>query len=281
VDELEPLCDKLDTHGLSAIGAPTRLLDMSPEECWHFGEKARHLGIVIGEAGMWENLLTDDDELQNERIRKVRLMLRKADDMGCHCVVSPVGSKHSSGRALAPHQYNYTKACRTEFRDVVLRILEGLGLRTTRYVIEPWHNTFFYQPEEIRSFIDSVDHPHFGLHLDQMNLVSQETFYDTTGLIERTFDLLADVTASVHLKDIQYDNSHMFLKMDEVTIGDGVMDYESYLKHLAALPPGLPCYCEHMAEERDYALNFARLHHLAAKAGVRFLRRGEDQQPQV
>ena len=58
-----------------------------------------------------------------------------------------------------------------------------------------------------------------------------------------------------------------------VTIGDGVMDYDTYLKRLAQLPPDTPCYCEHMAEERDYALNFARLHHLAGKAGVHFQKR--------
>jgi sugar phosphate isomerase/epimerase len=156
-----------------------------------------------------------------------------------------------------------------------LRILDGLDLTTCKYVIEPWHNTFFYQPEAIRAFIDSVDHPMFGLHLDQMNIVSQETFHHTTDLINRTFDLLADAVASVHLKDIRCDHTHMFLKWDEVNIGDGVMDYETYLKRLADLPPDTPCYCEHMPGERDYALNFARLHFLAQKAGVRFLGRAE------
>jgi len=272
VDELEPLCDKLDTHGLSAIGAPARLADMQPDECADFGGKARELGIVIGESGMWENLLTDDRDLRDHRVRRVRALLRNADIMGCHCVVSLVGTKHGSDSALAPHPYNFSEGCRLEFRDVVLRILDGLELSTTRYVIEPWHNTFFYQPEEIRSFIDSVDHPRFGLHLDQMNVVSQSSFYNTTALIERTFDLLADVAVSAHLKDVQCDHRHMFLKYDEVNIGDGVMDYQTYLTRLAALPPDLPCYCEHMAEERDYALNFARLHHLAASLLFSFRR---------
>jgi len=51
------------------------------------------------------------------------------------------------------------------------------------------------------------------------------------------------------------------------------MDYETFLKRLAELPADTTCYCEHMREERDYALNFARLHRLAEKAGVRFLPR--------
>ena len=272
IEELEPLCERLDAQGLSAIPAP---LNLDEEACGRFGEKAEALGLVVGEAGMWENLMTGDAEVRARRIAEVRGMLRKAEIMGCRCVVSLVGSRDPSDAPLAPLAYMYTEECKREFRDIVLRILDGLDLSRTRYVIEPWHNTFFYQPEEIRAFINRVDHPAFGLHLDQMNMVDQAHFYHTTELINRTFDLLADVVASVHLKDLRCDYRHLFLKWDEVDIGDGVMDYATYLKRLSELPPDTPCFCEHLPEERDYVRNFSRLHELAAKAGVRFLRRGK------
>ncbi len=269
-EELEPLCEKLDAHGLSAItGVPW----LDDADCAAFGEKARSFGLVVGECGAWENLMTDDQEVQQQRIEATRETLRKAEIMGCHCVVALVGTKDPSDAPLAPHPYMYSAAAKAEFRELVLRILDGLDLKNTKYVIEPWHNTFFYKPEEIREFIDRVDHPAFGLHLDQMNMVSQADFYDTTSLINQTFDLLADKVASVHLKDIRCDHAHMFLKWDEVYIGDGVMDYETYLKRLAELPPDTPCYCEHMSAESDYILNFQRLHERAAKAGVGFLPR--------
>jgi len=273
IGALEPLCEKLDVYGLAAIPAPSCLADMPPDACAAFGQRARELGLVVGEAGMWENLMTGDAEVRALRIEHVRCLLDMAEIMGCHCVVTLVGSRDPADRALAPHPYMYTEACKHEFREVVLRILDGLELETTRYVIEPWHNSFFYQPAEIRAFIDSVGHPAFGLHLDQMNLVSQQSYYHTTELIDTTFDLLADVVASVHLKDVRCDPDHMFLKWDEVDIGDGVMDYHTYLTRLAELPPDTPCYCEHLPAEADYALNFSRLHHLARNAGVRFVPR--------
>ena len=273
VQELAALCEKLDTYGLSAVRAPRQLVEMTVEECAEFGQCASEFNIVIGEAGMWENLLTDDQERLNDRIQRVRTMLRNADAMGCRCVVSLVGTKDPSDRALAPHPYLYTDDCKAEFREVVLRILDGMDLKTTRYVIEPWFNTFFYQPEEIRAFFDSVDHPHFGLHLDQMNMVSQPYFYNTTALINKTFDLLADRVVSVHFKDIACDFNHMFLKWDEVDIGDGVMDYITYLRRTAELPPNTPAFCEHMHTEQEYALNFARLHYRAGQADMKFLRR--------
>jgi sugar phosphate isomerase/epimerase len=275
VADLEKLCEPMDVHGLSAISAPSTLSDRTAGECAEFGARARELGMVVGEGGMWSNIMTADPDARNERVETVRKSLRNADVMGCLSIVTLVGTRDKSDAGLAPHPYMYTDECRKEFRELVLRILDGIDLKTTKYIIEPWHNTFFYDPDDIKEFIDSVDHPAFGLHLDQMNMVSQKYFHKTTELINRTFDLLADKVFSVHLKDIQCDHGHMFLKWDEVNIGDGVMDYETYLKRLAALPPDTPCYCEHMAEERDYALNFARLHHIASKADVRFLRRDE------
>jgi sugar phosphate isomerase/epimerase len=272
IDELEPLCEKLDEHGLSAIMAP---MNLDEDQSYAFGRKAKDLGLVIGEAGMWENLLTDDKDLQNKRIESVRMMLRKAEIMGCNSIVSLVGTKDPSQYTLVPHPYLYTEECKNEFREIVLRILDGLQIKNTKYVIEPWHNTFFYQPEEILKFIESVNHPNFGLHLDQMNMVSQENFFNTTELINKTFDLLSDKVGSVHLKDIKCDGRHLFLKWDEVFIGDGVMDYNTLLKRLSKLPPDTTCFCEHLDYEADYIVNFQRLHNLAKTNGVKFLNRSE------
>ena len=273
IEGLEPLCEKLDCYGLSAIQAPGNLADLSEEAAQAFGRRARELGLVIGESGMWENLMAADPKVRAGRVEQVRRRLVRARVMGCGAVVVLAGSR--AEHALAPHPGNYGQDYRTELREILLGIVDGLELGATRLVIEPWHNTFFYQPEDIRDFLDSVGDPRIGLHLDQMNMVSHATFYDTAGLIRRTFDLLADRVGTVHVKDVACDHRHMFLKYDEVAIGDGVMDYGAYLRALATLDPDMPCYLEHMAEERDYVLSIARLHWLAEKEGLRFRRRGE------
>ncbi len=273
IAQLEPLCEQLDRHGLSAIPAPKRLADMPDEECAAFGEEARRLGLVIGETGMWENLMTADPDLQRARIERVRALLAMADVMGCRCVISLVGARHSSDSPLAPDPLMLTERGIREFRDVVLRILDGLELRSTSYAIEPWCNTFFYQPEDIHRFLHSVDHPGLRLHLDLMNMVSRETFHDTTALVQRTFDLLDEHVVSAHLKDLRWDFGHMMLKWDEVLVGDGVLDYAAYLRRLAELPLDTTCYCEHLSTEAEYAENFARIHAIADRVGVPFLRR--------
>jgi sugar phosphate isomerase/epimerase len=276
-DQLEALCPALDRHGLSAIAAPSRLATMPDEECVAFGEAARGLGLVVGETGMWENLMTPDPELWRERIAWVRTLLRKADLMGCRCVITLVGSGHPSDAPLAPDAAMLTDAGARSFRAVVLRILDGLDLRTTRYGIEPWGNTFFYEPEAIAEFLSSVDHPSLGLHLDLVNMVDRRSYFDTGGLARRTFALLSDRIVGAHLKDLRWDFAHMVIKWDEVLVGDGVMDYAAYLGGLAELDPDLACFCEHLETEADYAESFVRVHAAADRAGVTFLPRAPNE----
>ena len=273
IEELEPLCEQLDRHGLSAVSAPGRIGEMTPDQCAAFGEEARRLGIVVGECGWWENMLPPDADLRSSRIETLRGLLVRADAMGCPCVMTLVGAHRPAQGPLMPFEWMYTPECKDQFREVVLRVLDGLDLKVARYCIEPWPTNFFYKPETIREFMDRVDHPRFGLHLDQMNMVSWETFYDTTGLIEQTFELLSDRVASVHLKDVAWDQHFMFIKWDEVLVGDGVMDYTTLLRKLAGLDADLPCFCEHLAGEDQYAENFRRLHERADAAGVPFRRR--------
>ena len=271
--ELEALCERLDRHGLSAIPAPNRLGEMADDECVAFGEAARSLGLVIGETGMWENLMTSDQDRRAERIDRVRTLLRKAELMGCACVISLVGSGHPSDSMLAPDAAMLTAEGASAFREVALRILDGLQLECTVYAIEPWRTSFFYQPEDIRAFLDDVDHPRLRLHLDLVNMVSRRSYFDTAGLAERTFALLSDRIAGAHLKDLRWIPEHMQIRWDEVMVGDGVMNLEAYLGGLAGLDPELPCFCEHLATEAEYVESFTRLHRIADRIGARFLPR--------
>ena len=56
VEELDTLATDLDTYGLSAVSEP--MLEMDLASCAVLGQKAESLGIVVGEKGMWENLMS-------------------------------------------------------------------------------------------------------------------------------------------------------------------------------------------------------------------------------
>ncbi|HET7121137.1 MAG TPA: TIM barrel protein [Solirubrobacterales bacterium] len=273
--ELAPFCEKLDRYGLSAIGAPARIAEMDVEECREFGEQAKSLDVAVGEAIMAENLLTPDVELRDKRIELARTTLQKADAMGCKCVVILVGTQDPSDMGLSPWPGMDSDEARATYRDILLRILDGLELRSVRLATEPWCNTFYYQPEAIRDFIDSVGDERYGFHLDLMNMVTRDTYYKSTELVQRVFDCLDEfIVPSVHLKDIRWDDQFMFFKLDEVVIGDGVIDYDAYLTRIASrLPDETLCFCEHFLSEDLFARSFEQLHSIADRLDLGFRRR--------
>jgi len=274
--ELDTLVPKLDAHGLSAIGAPGDIFEWSDEACEAYGEKARSLGLVIGEVGMWENLMHPDAAAQERHIVRMRQLLQKADRMGVGNAVSLAGSRHAQGGVLMPDRENFTAKFRHEFREIVLRILDGLELSQTRYLLETWPHTLFFEPEELKALVRSVDHPAFGLHLDPCNFHHHEWVFRSTERIEQLFEEIGPFCYSVHFKDVRWDGSTVqwLIRLDEVRIGEGAMDYDTLLRLIDAnMPDDVTCYCEHLASESDYAFNFEQLHRKAHELGLRFKRR--------
>ncbi|MBX3567464.1 MAG: sugar phosphate isomerase/epimerase [Rhizobiaceae bacterium] len=268
--EIGPFCEKADRYGISAIVAPKAIATMTTDEAQRFGETARAAGLIIGETGFWENLITLDAALRQDRRSRLRQVMINADAMGCRSVAILAGTRHPSDKPFAAHPYMFTEACRRELRDVVLTVLDGLACTQTRLGMEPYAHSFFYGPEAVRDFIDEVGHPRFGVHLDQANMVAPADFFETGELIDRTFALLKPHVVSVHLKDLSWPVSPLGLKWEEVDLGEGMMDFDAYFRHVARLDPDMTCFCEHFATEGDYARNFVRAHDLAGRSGHSF-----------
>jgi sugar phosphate isomerase/epimerase len=269
-DELVALVPKLDAYGLSALAAPRRLAQMTDDDAVAFGVLARSLGLVVGEVAYLGNLMTDDAHARAERIGDLRTLLRKSDLAGCGGVVLLVGTKDPSDRLGAPHPYMFTPECEDEFASVLDAVLDGIELSTSRIFVEPWPTTFFYRPERIERFLTRLGDPRVVLHLDLANMIDPQGYFETTALIDEVFDRLSPSVGSVHLKDVRWDPEFMLLKLDEVLVGDGMVDYPSFLGRLSTLDEDLTCFCEHLASEAEYAANFERLHALAAELGLAF-----------
>jgi sugar phosphate isomerase/epimerase len=272
--ELDGVAEKLDTYGLSAVVSPFRTAEMTEDECIEFGEKAASLDIIISEVHFLENLHSSDPEIADARLAEARSLLRKADLMRARCLIGFAGGAHPSGNRRIPCPENFSDSFKAAVRERVLRVLDGLDLKWTKYGLEASNKNFFYEPEDCAEFIASVDHPDFGLHLDMMNMISQATLYKTTDVINRTFELMKDRIFAAHLKDISWDWTYQFLKFDEVLVGDGLMDYPTFIGHLATMDGDFPCMCEHLVVEADYVKSFDRLHTLATDLGASWIRRG-------
>ena len=110
--------------------------------------------------------------------------------------------------------------------------------------------------------------------MDVVNMIAMDTYFDTTSLIHRTFDLLGDFVYSAHVKDLQWDYGHLTLKWDEVLIGEGTLDLATYLqRHGRTGPRHSLLLRTPAADEASYAHNFAKVHEAADRIGVDVKRR--------
>jgi sugar phosphate isomerase/epimerase len=131
-------------------------------------------------------------------------------------------------------------------------------------------------PDSVDSYVEliaAVDRPAFGAHLDPVNLVmTPRVYWNNAALIRECFDKLGPWLVSCHAKDILL-HPEAALHLDEVQIGEGVLDYREYLTQLDRLDRDVPLLTEHLKGD-EYAVARDRIFAVGDAIGVKFVGRG-------
>lgn len=224
--------------------------------------------VVIAEIGIWRNLITPDESVRRQNIEHACRSLALADAVGARCAVSYIGS-FAAGTDYAPHPANLSPEAFETAVAVSREIIDSVRPRRARFALEMMQ---YALPDSVETYLDlirAIDRPGFAAHLDPVNLVmTPRTYFDTGALIRDCFDKLGPHIVSCHAKDILL-HDKAALHLDEVMIGDGNLDYPTYLRALAALPGDVPLMLEHL-EQDQYALARDRLTGIAAAVGLGF-----------
>ena len=100
-------------------------------------------------------------------------------------------------------------------------------------------------PDQLRRLIDEVKSPRVKIILDPVNMTNNRIYHATTDFLNYSFDLLGEDIISAHAKDILHDTDHWVLKLDEVPLGMGNLDYDTYVNRMGALGPDVIFTVEH------------------------------------
>ncbi len=257
----------LQREGYAAAYWPTSP-NASDGEIRAYREAAEAHGIVIAEVGAWSNPLSPNAELARQAIDHCKRQLELAERAGARCCVNIAGS--CSSQWDGPHPDNLTEATFDRIVETVQEIIDAVGPTETTYALEtmPW--AFPDSPESYQALIEAIDRPQFAVHLDPVNLVNSPSRYFQNGkLIERCFDLLGDHIRSCHAKDIRL-SGKLTVHLDEVTPGEGALDYATYLTRLDACDPDVPLMLEHLAEPAQYRAAADHIRRVAHDLGIVF-----------
>jgi len=190
--------------------------------------------VVIAEVGRWCNLLESDSKKRRANLDRVVDGLALAEAIGALCCVNIAGS-YNAKVWYGPHPDNLSE----RFFDAAV--------------------------ENARKIIDAVKPKRAPC-----NLINSPTrFYRNADLVNECFDKLGPWIVSCHAKDLKWEVD-MNVHFVEVIPGTGSLDYETFLRRLAALPNDAPLMLEHLhnAEEYDQARRY--ILELAPEVGARF-----------
>lgn len=207
--------------------------------------------IVLAEFGAYcINILDTDPKVRQANIDEICRRLEKADQMGAHCCVMHGGSIETGGWGKANPE-NLSEKSFIETVKIVQDIIDQVKPTTTKLVMETESYLFPDGPEEYLRFIDAIDRQEFAVHLDPVNIIaSPRRFYKNGQFIRECIALLGKHIVSCHAKDLNMAPIYPTVKIDETYIGDGVLDYDTYLNEINRLNPTPTMMIEHLNESQ-------------------------------
>ena len=181
--------------------------------------------------------------------------LEYSDEMGVGCCVIHGGSVETGPMGIAnwgnANPLNMSEKSFAETVTVVQGILDRVKPKITKLVMETESYLLPDSPEVYARLIEAIDRPSFAVHLDPVNIISSpRRFYYNTQFLKRCFAVLGPWIVSCHAKDLNMPPKHATVQIDETYIGDGVLDYDTYLREIVKLSPQPTLMIEHLNESQ-------------------------------
>lgn len=226
--------------------------------------------VVLAEIGIWRNLSDPDPAARKANMDFAAEKLAVADAVGARCAVTYIGTRSKNAEYFRSGPENFTDEAFEEAVETCRELIDRVKPTRTRFALEMMQYSL---PDSVDGYLDlirAVDRPAFAAHLDPVNLVmSPRTYWSTGALIAECFAKLGPWIASCHAKDVVNVHHTASLEFAECQIGEGVLDYRTYLTELARMPSDIPLMLEHL-EGEAYAVARDRIFAVGDKIGVRF-----------
>lgn len=229
--------------------------------------------VMLAEIGIWRNLVTPDETARRANLAYAADKLAVADAVGAKCAVSYIGTLAPGAEYYASAAVNFDREGFDATVEAVRYLIDLVKPRRAKFSLEMMQ---YSVPDSVDSYLElirAVDRPAFGAHLDPVNLIMTPRIYWQNGaLIRECFEKLGPYLTSCHAKDIANIHHTASLEMAEVQIGEGVLDYATYLRQLDAMPREVPLMLEHL-DGPAYAVARDRIFAVGDTIGVGFARR--------
>ena len=232
-----------------------------------YAQCIRENKLVIGEVGVWKNVLSQDTEEQRRAIDYAKAQLHMAERVGANCCVNIVGSLSTTlWDGYAPG--NYSPETYEKIVAITQEILDDVNPRVSSYSLEPMPWMVPDSPEQYLQLMKDIDRPGFSVHLDFANMInSVERYHHAESFIRKCFQLLGPHIRSIHLKDVKL-GDELPCCIREVMVGQGGLPLHVALEEAEKLGPDTTVFTEHYDHHEDYVAATAYLRSLGRQMNI-------------
>ncbi len=231
-----------------------------------YAEAAKRAGIIIAEVGAWSNPMATDAQQRKDALALCKKRLALAERIGANCCVNIAGSR--GAKWDGPDARDLSRETFDLVVQTTREIIDAVDPKRTCYTLEPMPWVWPDSPDAYLELFRAIDRKGFGVHLDPVNMVNcPRRCYDNAAFLQECFAKLGPHIKSIHAKDIVLGND-LTVHLSECRPGTGMLDYPTFLREAAKLPPDTPIMLEHMTEEKDYILAADFVRKTAAQIGV-------------
>lgn len=221
-------------------------------------------------------LIHPDETVRQPAVKTLQAALRIAGWLGsqsCHTgpgSLAQIGVRRSDwGGAWDPHGGNWDPICREQLikslREVAPAAEEvGVFLGMEGHVLVTLNSA-----ELTGAVLDEVGSPAIRCDLDPVNWLTLDTVFRSGPAIDHMCDVLGTHILNAHAKDIVVEKK-LSLHLDERPAGQGILDWERFMRRVEAIGPERFLVVEHAAVE-ELPVVKAFLDRKAGDLGIRVL----------
>ena len=255
--------------GYQAAYAPDYLTIDKPDEIRIARKAFEKEGILIAEAGYWENMLDlrpDERRKNREEMCKIYAM---AEELGAGCVVNTAGS-YCEGPGYQNHNpQNFTEEHFEDAVEMARFIIDTVKPKRTYFTYEVFMYNSIDCPEQYARILKAVDREKFGAHIDLTNMMrSPRELYQAKELTEKCVELFPNRIISAHVKDARLKRPAITTLIEEAIPGEGEVDLSAFLKGFASLPHTVTMMMEHYQNADEYSRGLRYLQRVARESGI-------------
>jgi sugar phosphate isomerase/epimerase len=237
--------------------------ELTKQKARSIRDKFRDANLPVIAVSSYTNLVHPDKEKRKANIAYVKMMMERALDLGSPYVASETGT-YNRDSDWVWHDDNAKESAYQEACEIIYELTRFGREVGAAFIVENYVNNVIGSVEQVLRLFKDINLPNLSLICDPTNYFDESNIDDVDRELRRIFDALSGKMVIAHAKDckraasaeekhadIDADESHTFRGSGAVELpaaGLGVLNYDLYLKLLAANHPNMPLIIEHVEE---------------------------------